>query len=103
MQCVVSRDNAGHIKIAIPMVIQVGRRLVTTDLDAQRWGPGIGDDTASISIPADRWDWEVANWPHNKWLAWHHRASELAPPGSSVEQIREGHHLAYLEIIDDGA
>jgi hypothetical protein len=70
------------------------------NLDSMRWSPSVSSDDPPIDIPADRWDWEVANWPHAKWVAWHRRVTELTPWGSTAEEIKEAGHRAYLEISD---
>jgi hypothetical protein len=72
------------------------------DLDSQRWGPAVRDQSGGICIPAGTWQHIVSGWPHAQWLAWHRRVTELTPWGVTVEQIREAQHRAYLETIDAG-
>ncbi len=59
--------------------------------------PASGDDPP-ISVPADRWDWAVAGWPHAWWVAWHRLVTELMPWGTTAEEIKLAQHRAYLEI-----
>jgi hypothetical protein len=69
---------------------------VPLDLSARR-GPGQEDDTLAREIWCD-WRWAVANWPHDRWLAWRRRAGELLPERPSAEEVREADRRAYLEL-----
>jgi hypothetical protein len=42
----------------------------------------------------------VAGRPHDRWLVWHRRWGELAPPGTTADAIREAQRAAYLELAD---
>jgi hypothetical protein len=69
-----------------------------TLLDSQRWGPSLGHDEPSIAIPTDGWREHVANWPHDRWVAWRDRSAELQPSFPTAEQIRESERIAYDEL-----
>jgi hypothetical protein len=64
----------------------------------RRWGPGLADATPAIDVPKD-WRWTVANWPHDRWVAWRRRSAELQPEGPTAEQIAAADHEAYLELV----
>jgi len=42
---------------------------------AERWGPGLTDDTPGITIPRD-WRDEMAGWPQPLWVEWRRMATE---------------------------
>ena len=69
------------------------------ELDAQRWGDA--DATPGVDVPADCWRWRVANWPIDRWLAWHRRAGELVRPGDDAGAIRAAQRRAYDELADE--
>ena len=66
-------------------------------LATQRWGGA--DASPGIDIPATGWRWEVANWPIDRWLAWHRRVGELITPGADATAIREAQRRAYHEAV----
>ncbi len=47
---------------------------------------------------ADAWRWEVACWPHDRWVAWRRRSTELQPPWPRAAVIAEADYVAYLEV-----
>jgi hypothetical protein len=73
------------------------------ELSSQRWGPSLDHAEPPIDRPRN-WRSEVAAWPHERWVAWRARSSELLaalararPP--TAEDIRDADHRAYLEDV----
>jgi len=72
------------------------------ELSRQTWGAP-PTDAVSIVVPGD-WRKVVAGWPHDRWIAWHRRWGEMAPPGSGAEAIEAAQRSAYEELAsgDEG-
>ena len=72
------------------------------ELSRQSWGNPPAD-AVSIVVRGD-WRQVVAGWPQDRWVAWHRRSAELAPPGSGVEAIKAARRAAYEELAcgDEG-
>lgn len=66
-------------------------------LSAQQWGPGLTDDESSIDALRD-WRWEVASWPHERWVRWRRLATDLLEgleEEPTAENIRAADRMAY--------
>jgi DNA primase len=52
----------------------------------------------AIAPPTRCWREIVVGWPHDRWMSWRNRATDLLPSAPTAEQIRMADHLAYIEL-----
>lgn len=71
------------------------------DIFTERWGPGLSDSTPGIDFTPPAWRLTVAGLPHDEWVWWRARSTEIQaalghPP--SADEIRASDHAAALEV-----
>ena len=75
------------------------------ELRAARWGPGLEDRLPGIVVHPG-WRWRVANLPHEEWVRWRRRATEilakLAAPTADQIRAADGRAAAERGLIRPG-